>query len=196
MTKVLTLDEMREIISKFDQRAAKEVGALMEQLGNQMAAMICTEYDLTCSATSAQEVGFGGTAASFYLAHEDQEQPADLAPYDPGEPVYYFDAPDAMISEDERDLMRQSVVIMADTIYRADFRGVNATQFTAVYKTEEELNRGITRRFNGGKWLQVHVKKVERQLATWDTHERVVQEYTLNASGTSEAQAPSPACSA
>lgn len=89
MTKILTLDEMREAISRFDESAAKLFAEQIKLIGDQMALMICTRYGLMTNerATTTETSELMGTACAFYLTHENATPPAELDDFDTGEPL-------------------------------------------------------------------------------------------------------------
>lgn len=88
MTKILTLDEMREVIATFDEVAADRFADELKTIGERMAAAICEKFDLTTGArgVTVEEAELGGTAAPFYLTREGQTVDSEAFDYfDQGE---------------------------------------------------------------------------------------------------------------
>ncbi len=89
MTKILSLDEMREVITSVDAEAGARYTALMEAIGNIMVADICKRFDLTTSkmGATADHHEIGGTAAPFYRKSMFQVSPPEFDDFDPDEEI-------------------------------------------------------------------------------------------------------------
>lgn len=89
MTKILTLDEMREVIATFNPEKAAEMATVLKAIGDQMVDTICAEFGLRSSPmkTTVEHPQLAGTAAPFYLKRRGQKQPEAFEDFDQGEAI-------------------------------------------------------------------------------------------------------------
>jgi len=90
MTKILTLDEMREVLATFNPEEADKIRCVLELVGQRMADLICTQFNLVTGkgGCKTEEAELGGTACAFYRKRRDQPTPEPFEWYDRGEPLW------------------------------------------------------------------------------------------------------------
>lgn len=93
MTKILTLDEMREVLATFNPDDADKIRCALELIGQRMADLICAEFDLVTGkgGCKTEEALVGGTACAFYRKSRDQKTPEPFEWFDRGEPLWVVD---------------------------------------------------------------------------------------------------------
>lgn len=87
MTKILTNDEMLDVIDELMPDHSAIFAAQLEAIGNQMRDLICAHTGLKAGDTHRDPSAFAGTACTFYLAHEGQTVPEIIEQMDGGEPL-------------------------------------------------------------------------------------------------------------
>lgn len=66
MTKLLTLDEMREVIEAIDPKRGAYFADAMRLLGDLMASDVARLANVECDSTTVEPQAFAGTATRFY----------------------------------------------------------------------------------------------------------------------------------
>jgi hypothetical protein len=85
MTKLLTLDEMLEVLIAIGHPAADALQTATEGLATAMAQMIARDLDVAAGAASFRGTAFAGTCAPFRPSFRGQPCPESLTHYDSGE---------------------------------------------------------------------------------------------------------------
>jgi hypothetical protein len=82
MTKLLTLDEMLEILLTLKHPAASACQIALEAIGSAMARRIARELQVDAGSATFQGTAFAGTCAAFRPSFPGQPCPPTLADYD------------------------------------------------------------------------------------------------------------------
>lgn len=100
MTKLLTLDEMIEVLITIGHPAADALRTATEGLASAMAQMIARDLDVAAGAASFRGTAFAGTCASFTPRFPGQPCPEPLSRYDSGE---WDDSAPALLATQQPD---------------------------------------------------------------------------------------------
>lgn len=89
MTKILTTNEMLQIIHTFDEAMARALADEMKATADKAAAIICRRFKLHTGphGASVEEPELGGTAAPFYRASAEIPVPKCFEYFDEGETI-------------------------------------------------------------------------------------------------------------
>ncbi len=79
MTKLLTLDEMLDVLEIIQHPAAPNIARQLEAVGDLMAQAIAEKLGVECGDTHREESAFAGTCAGFFPATPGQPCPEPLA---------------------------------------------------------------------------------------------------------------------
>jgi hypothetical protein len=85
MTKLLTVDEMLDVLAVVDPATYGQGVAVLEALGTMLANRIGEKLGVGNGPANKEHSAFAGTCAGFWPASEGQECPSPLNEYDPTE---------------------------------------------------------------------------------------------------------------
>ena len=85
MTKILTLDEMLDVLTSINHPTTRTCQLIMEAVGTVMAETIAGELHVISSVATFEGAAFAGTCARFFPAFKGQPCPEPLSHFDQDE---------------------------------------------------------------------------------------------------------------